>query len=290
MTSTELGRVSVRREGNQVILLLDVPVPERLTTPAPSPPIEAIRFDREEAGLALRVQVAPEVPYSIRREGSRLTVFFGQPEDARPAPRESELDQLYRGLFPASSVALSDTADLVPPGGEPGPAGEPVDGVQLGSLTLMPMVIASYVDSDSALIESPQPVRDRYFQIEPKLAAELPILQGKLTADYAPRLRQGSGLPLVEQPSHFVNAAFERGESNALRIGEHYSHGVLETYEVDPGGEYFFDLGVFSRNTVDGNLRWSRGGRLGLELSGGYTTVNVDEQSSFYDYDSWWGQ
>jgi hypothetical protein len=123
------------------------------------------------------------------------------------------------------------------------------------------------------------------------VAAELPIPQGRLTADYAPRLRQGSDLPLVEEPSHFVNAAFELGESpHALRIGEHYAHGVLETYEVDPGGEYFFDLGVFSRNTVDGALRLGRGGRLGLELGGGYTTVNVDEQSSFYDYDTWWAQ
>ena len=65
---------------------------------------------------------------------------------------------------------------------------------------------------------------------------------------------------------------------------------MLETNEVDPGGEYFFDLGVFSRNTLDGSLRLGRGGRLGLELGGGYTTVTVDEQSSFYDYDTWWGR
>ena len=40
-----------------------------------------------------------------------------------------------------------------------------------------------------------------------------------------------------------------------LRGNYHFSHGVLETREVDPGQEYFFDLGRFTRNDVSGHGR-----------------------------------
>lgn len=287
-TSSELGRVSVRREGDEVILLLGVSIPETLVTPPVIPPIEEIRLGREPDGLALRVRVAPEVPYAVRREGARLTVVFGADDQAKPAPRESDVDRLYRGLFPPSGGPLADTAGIVPPGGEASAPGEPAEGLTLGALTLRPLVVGSYVDADNTFLDSPEPLRDTYFQLEPKLAAELPLPRGRLTADYGPRLRRGSTFALVERTSHFANAVYEaEGSTLGLRLNEHFAHGVLETYEVDPGGEYFFGLGVFTRNTAEGSLRLGRGGRLGVELGGGYTKVDVDETSSFFDYESW---
>jgi hypothetical protein len=289
-TSSEPGRVGLSREGREVILSLQAALPDALETPLARPPIEAIRLVREPGGLTLRVEVAPEVSYAIRRDGPRVTVLFGAPEPEQPLLVASDLDSLYRGLFPPSLGPLTDTAGI-PPGGEAAAPGEPAEGLQLGGVTLRPAVLASYVNADTFPFDAPEPVRDTYFQIEPKVAAEMLLLGGQLSADYGPRLRRGSSLPLVEETSHFVNAALQVGESpHALRIAEHYASGVLETYEVDPGGEYFFDLGPFRRNTVDGTVRLGRGGRLGLELGGGYTTVDVEEPSSFFDYDTWWAQ
>jgi hypothetical protein len=291
VTSSEPGRVGLSREGREVVLNLEIALPDTLMTPAVSPPIEALRLVREPGGLSVRMQVAAEVPFSIRRDGPRVTVLLGAVAEEKPATTGTDVDSLYRGLFPPSAAALTSPADILPAGGEAAAPGEPADGLQLGSVTVRPSVLASYVNADTLPFETPEPVRDTYFQIEPKVAAETLLLGGRLTADYTPRLRRGSELELVEETSHLVNAAFELGEApHTLRIGEHYASGVLETYEVDPGGEYFFDLGAFERNTVDGSLRLGRGGRLGLELGGGYTTVNVDEQSSFYDYDTWWAQ
>jgi hypothetical protein len=291
VASSEPGRVGLSREGREVVLSLELALPDTLITPAGSPPIEALRLVQEPGGLSVRLQVAPEVPYSIRRDGPRVTVLFGAVAEEKPATTGTDVDSLYRGLFPPSAAPLAGPEGILPAGGEAGAPGEPADGLQLGNVTLRPTLISSYVNADTLPFDTPDPVRDTYFQIEPKVAAETVLLGGRLTADYAPRLRRGSELALVEQPSHFVNAAFELGEApHALRIGEHYASGVLETYEVDPGGEYFFDLGAFRRNTVDGSLRLGRGGRLGLELGGGYTTVDVDDESSFYDYDTWWAQ
>lgn len=288
VTSSEPGRVKVRREGGEVVLLMEVDSPATLETPAPSPPIEAIRLGREQGGLTLRVQVAPEVPYAIRRAGPRLTILFGEVAQEQPAPRDSDVDRLYRGLFPPSAGPLEGSVDFVPPGGETAPPGEPAEGLQLGPLGLKPLVVGSYVDAENALLGTPQPVSDSYFQLEPKLMAELPLLGGRLSADYGPRLRRGSSLALVERTSHFGNAAFDAaGSGLGLRIAGHHARGILETYEVDPGGEYFFGLGAFTRDSLDGSLRLSRGGRLGLELGGGYTKVDLERTSSFFGYKSW---
>ena len=42
----------------------------------------------------------------------------------------------------------------------------------------------SYVDGDYTVLDTPQPVSDRYLQIEPRVAADMPLLGGELTADY----------------------------------------------------------------------------------------------------------
>jgi hypothetical protein len=55
---------------------------------------------------------------------------------------------------------------------------------------------------------------------------------------------------------------------------------------VDPGGEYFFGLGRFRRNDLDGGASVLVGPRLSLELAGALGTVRFQEPSSFFDYDT----
>jgi opacity protein-like surface antigen len=62
--------------------------------------------------------------------------------------------------------------------------------------------------------------------------------------------------------------------------------GVLETREVDPGGEYFFGLGHFRRNMLGGGASIVLGPRLSLELRAATSAVRFQEESSFFDYDS----
>jgi hypothetical protein len=128
VTSAALPGVGVRRDGDEVVLTLAVKPAEALESPAAAPPIEAIRIGREAGGVALRVQVAREVPYAVRREGTRLTVLFGEESHVTTAPQTpgSDVDQLYRGLFPPSSEPLAASE----PAGGMGSAGADDQGSQ----------------------------------------------------------------------------------------------------------------------------------------------------------------
>ena len=290
VTSAALPGVGVRRDGNEVILTLAVSAAAALEPPAAAPPIEAIRIGREADGFALRVQVAREVPYAVRREGTRLTVLFGEESRADPAPQGpgSDVDQLYRGLFPPSSEPLAVSEPAGPMASAAGAGDQGSEGLRIGALSLRPAVSVSYVDGESAFLDTPQPTRDQYFQVEPRVAADLPFLGGQITADYAPRFRRGSAFSIVEETSHFAGASLEIPTATfSLRLSERYAKGILETYEVDPGGEYFFQLGPYERNSLGGELRLGRGGRLALEGGGDYTKVDVGSGTGFFDYESW---
>jgi hypothetical protein len=290
VTSAELGWVGVRREEGEVIVSLDAPAPDGLQLPGAVPPVEALSVGREGERVTLRIKVAPEVPFAVRREGARLTVMFGEeaaPRVERP-PSGADVDQLYRGLFPhaGESVDLAEIAALGT--ADDGGADEPSDGLQVGAVNLRPSLAVSYVNGESALLASPEPVRDTYVQIEPRVMASLPIRSGQLSADYSPRVRRGSSFGQVEQASHLATASLEVPSATFdLRVSDRFAKGVLESYEVDPGGEYFFGLGPFTRNTLTGEARAGRGGRMGLHVGGEYTRVDVEPPSTFVDYESW---
>jgi Putative beta-barrel porin 2 len=161
--------------------------------------------------------------------------------------------------------------------------------LSLGPVTLRPGITLSYVDADVAGLTGPTPVRDRYLQTQPGLTAEMPFLDGKLQASYEPRFRSFSSYPVVGTTTHMANAALELpvGTSLTLRGSEHFAHGVLETTEVDPGREYFFALGRFTRWNTDLGARWELGGRLGLDLGAGWNQVSFDSASSFFPYSTY---
>lgn len=281
----ELGEVVVRREADEVVIALQARA-EPMPPPETVPPIEAVRIEAEPPGLAVRIRVPAELPYEVRREATALVLLFGAPPQEEPiAPRPSDVAELYRSILPPPAEEAGLQLAGLP--GEAAQQEEPQEGVALGRLRLLPSVAATYVDADT-LVDTPQPVRDRYFQVQPHVGATLPLGTGRLTGAYEARLRRGSAYSQVNETSQFLSANLELplGPSLVVRGSEYYSAGVLETTEVDPGLEYFFQLGRFHRNELGGGLRLDSGGLLDLDLSGSLNTVTVGPEAAFFSYET----
>ena len=72
-----------------------------------------------------------------------------------------------------------------------------------------------------------------------------------------------------------------------LSLRDHFSTGILEATEVDPGQEYFFDLSRFHRNEVEAGARVEVGTRGFVDGSFGYNEVTFDDpQAGFFPYDA----
>jgi hypothetical protein len=114
-------------------------------------------------------------------------------------------------------------------------------------------------------------------------------------------LRRGTRVPelraITESTTHLVDAGLEMplGPALELRLDDHFSTGVLETDEVDPGFEYFTNLARYRRNQLDLGMRYSGGGRLGLQGGTFLNRVELDDTvagqpgvpSGFFDYETW---
>jgi len=302
-----LADVPVRRDGAEVLVSLPVSAPVLPYPPTVALPLRSLRVERAGGGVRLRIGVAAEVPYEVRREADRVVLLFGvAPAAAAPAPGAGapasagaaaapapippSTLELYRGLFPPSSGPPTDAGDQAgeapaAPASSGSPADRP-DGLSVGSMVLRPSLLVSYVDADVSL-ESPEPTRDRYVEARPGIAAELPLRDGNLHLDYQARVRRGATLDGVNGVSHEANAGLEApaGPSITLRGQGHFAHGLLETREVDPGGEYFFQLSPFTRWEFGGGARVRPGGRFDVDLSGSLDHVNVEEGGGFFDYE-----
>jgi len=285
----QLQRVEVRREGDEVHVRLDAEAVAGLTPPAVSAPLRSVAVEREDGGALLRIGVAPEVPYEVQRDPSVLTVFFGELAPGAER-RQADTAELYRRIFPTSPV---DSAEALPGAGRDEAQTRPEgtdrarEGLLIGSVTLRPTVAASFIDGETVLGDTPTPTRDQYFQVQPRLGAEAPLLLGELKVDYEARLRRGSSFELLDSTTHLVNARVELplGVRAMLRGSEHFALGTLETTEVDPGREFFFGLARFRRNLADVNLRMEAGVRTNLVLGASQDRVTLDGPSGFFDHE-----
>lgn len=275
----ELRGVVVRREGAELVLSVPgLAPPARL--PEPQPPIDELRVEQAQGQLEVWLLSRPDLPFELRREPGHLLLVFGQraPEQAAGFP------DLYRGLFPSGMFAEPGVAE-VPPGSE----AETDDGrLGFGPLSFRPAVLASYVEGEST-VEDRTPTADRYWQIEPKLDLLLAGSVGslRLKASYQPVLRFDSRYEQVNRTSHLFDAGLELpvGAPFTLRADVHYALGTLETREVDPGYEYYYDLGRFDRWRYGAGLRFETGGRFDLDLSGQVNQVDFEEQGGFFDFE-----
>ena len=302
VTSAVPTRVALDRTPGEVVLTLDVRLPRDLGALATVPPLRSLAVKPTATGVAVHIGVDAGVGHEVRRQGTLLTVLFGRegtaaapaapPAAAAPAA-SSDLRDLYRGLLPAGATATPETP--------PAPAGDALDpglnapepeGLQLGRLTLRPSLSGVWADAENALLATPEPLADQYYEVRPQLAAEMPLGTGRFLADYEARVRRGSRFAIVdEETTHLANANLELplGPNLLSRASGHFSRGLLETTEVDPGREYFYQLGRFTRYDAAGGLRLETGSRFDVDLAGTYYSVDVDDQAGFFDYRGWTG-
>jgi hypothetical protein len=283
LTSEGVPPGEVVREGGEVVIRVPAAAPEGLALPALEKPLEGIRVEREPGRTIVHVQVAPEVPFEASHEPGMLTVVFGE----LPAPelRGPVTPELYARLFPTGA---SGTA--APPAEEAGVGRAGGEGIAVGPATLRPYVSASWVDADVLAFDNPTPVRDQYLQVAPGVTASMPFLHGLLAAEYEPRLRFFSDIPLVNETSHFAGAKVELpvGSRVLVRVGHRYTRAILETTVVDPGREYFFDLARYTFNETTAAARVDLGARLSAEAEAGWRWARFDQkgEGGFFDYDS----
>jgi hypothetical protein len=228
-------------------------------------------------------------------------------EPAEPEQEPSaDTAELARSLFPATAAAPdaagpAPVAELYPqlfPGGPPQTTPETVEpeadpmaaagGVPFGPLRVRAGVDARYVDADTYIEGPDNRTRARYLEVVPRIAAQAPLSDGRFFVEYMPFLRAFSSIDDVNANSHRATAGIDvpLGPSVIATVKDSFVSGVLDTREVDPGGEYFFNLGRFRRNTLDGGMSILLNPRVSLELAAGASTVRFQEESGFFDYDS----
>lgn len=279
LTSRAAAEAEVRREGDAVFVSLVAEAPDDLVLPPPAAPVVALRRDAVAGRFVLRVEIAPEVPFETRRDDALLTVLFGEqpPADLRPP-----VEELYRRLFPTGTTLGG--AEPRPQTAEANP--ETPAAFRLGPVGFRPYVVVSYLNADTASGNPPQAIGDRYLQVQPGIGADTALGLGHLNVTYEPRLRAFSTNPAVSPTTHWLNASLEFpiGSRMQLSATEHYSQGVLEATEVDPGKEYFFDLSPFRRFATGVGGRIELGPRMSVDLGATWNDVEVDAESSFFSY------
>jgi hypothetical protein len=280
LTSVPLPAPDVRRAGDEIVIGIGEASGETVVVLPPlEPPVEELRFERGESGLTLHARVPPEVPFEVVHDETLLTVLLGeeQAEDLRLRSAR----ELYGQLFPvplAGSAVVAATEEAVPEA--------PTDSWRFGRMTVKPGLTTTYVDADTLTGDSVEPVRDRYLQVAPYVELAMPVADGTLRASYEPRFRFFSSIPEVGTTTHLVNAGLDLpvGTRVTVRGNYHFSHGVLETREVDPGQEYFFDLGRFTRNTASAGVDVELGPRMTATAGAGFNDVDFTGSDQFFSY------
>ena len=265
------------------------PAVEHETAPVAQPPAE-----REAASAAeptVGSQVAPTPEPAVPAETAPATGVATQPGVSREGLQSGSAAGDVRDLY---AKILPPPAGVGPEGEPPaeGSAAEPAaprEGFYFGPVRLRPTLVTSYIDADTALLDTPQPVRDRYFQIEPRLTFDLgaAVLDGrKVELTYNPRFRASTAFPELRHATHLATLSLETpvGARFTVRALHHYARGVIETTEVDPGREYFFRLTPFTRQQTTAGVETNSGGRFGLEVHGSRDSVHLSDNAGFFDH------
>jgi hypothetical protein len=118
----------------------------------------------------------------------------------------------------------------------------------------------------------------------------MPLFSGQLAAEYEPRFRFFSDIPLVNETSHFAGVRYEVpiGSRVFLRLGQRYTRAILETTVVDPGREYFYNLSQYTFWATTAAARVELGPRLFGEAQADWAWTRFDQAQpgGFFDYDT----
>ena len=250
-------RLSVARDGDEVVLRVESRPSAPPVLPPAEPPLEDLRLVLGPRRLELRAKVDRRLDFEVQREVDRVRVVFGARAEP-PPPDAADFQALYRSLFPSES---GPSRAGEPVDSQLGDADGGVDGLSLGPLRLRPALLLGWVDGETTFGPTPEPVRDSYFQVEPRLGASLQarlIGEGQASVAYEPVVRTRPALRAARRVAHEVNASLDQplGAALALRGSAHLVWDVLDTVEIDPGREYFFGLGRYRRDLYGAGLRF----------------------------------
>jgi hypothetical protein len=271
------------------------PEPKRPVSEAPAAAPAGPR--KEPAAAPVEPTVAPgrgaaappsasaqtQTPPAASSETLELARSLFPSASTTPGPGQESVNELYAQLFPTG--APQTRAETVEPTVERAELGQ---GVPFGPFRVKAGVDVRLVDGDTYVESLDQRTRDTYLEVVPRVEAETPLGDGRLALEYTPTLRAFSTFDEINSSSQRLGARIDAplGPSVILTVNDSFVSGVLDTREADPGGEYFFDLGRFHRNTLDGNVSILVGPRTSLELSGAASILRFEQESSFFSYDS----
>jgi hypothetical protein len=289
------GPVGVRREGREVVLTVGASLPVGLRLPKEVPPLEGLSAVQEGGATALRLTVPESVPFHFLRTETTISVVLGTVEStsAPPIGEKRSAKELYPLIFPmpGSDEPAEQPGATASEGGIDRRDDER-EGFYLGIIRLRPSVLINYVDAATTLLATPQPVAQNYFEVQPRLGlglgmgTEFAFFGSTLEIQYEPRFRTGVSLEALRKPTHmfFARLTVPVGSAIKLRASHQYSKGFLETTQVDPGREYFFDLGNFTRNFTEVGARVETGSPLSLDVAADRDVVDIEDTAGFFDH------
>ena len=271
------------RVGDQVVVTLQAERAAGLALPTPQPPLLALTAETGSSSLVLRLTLAAGAAFEPRQEGSLVTLVVST---AASAPSR-DVEQLYPLLFPGRLDEAPVFETPRPAAAETGGSGP----LTFGRFTIRPALVLRYVDATSSFLDTPTPVRARYFEFGPAIGVvSSELAHGvRLALNYQPQFRRPTddAIPILSKPSHFVTGSLDAplGSSGWLTISDAYGRGTIETQVVDPGREYFYDIGRFRRNQVSVLLRTETVGRLDFDMGGSVAKETLEAGAGYFDND-----
>ena len=325
---------SATKDGDDIVVRIEAEALPGLSLPRATGPVRALAFG-EAPGFSVRLSLGEARTHEIVRESASLRLVLRKrvealaplpvaaptPDLAIPLPspspsptpgpasvRSEDTADLYRRLFPSttdpSSVGVGSTTDV----------GSPEhwysDRTLLG-FQVRPWVSVSYVDSKTTQVQTNTVTADSYWVIQPNLGLGFsPSFGsdrlGQWRINYTPRFRRQLNLNLPRLASHFFDIGVDQPvtASGAIYGTYHFSKGVLETDEIDPGREYGIGLNRvvdtslerFRRNSFTAGLRFDflADSRLDVSVTRSKVKYGNDPgeqqfvfgERAFFDYDS----
>jgi hypothetical protein len=269
---------SAVREGDDIVVRIAAEPLGGLSVPSGADPIRSIDLV-PGAEFTARVRLTERREHEILREVSALRLILrakAQTAAPQPAANAAAAPAAVTAPTPertpntAADTAAMDTADLYrrlfPSSSDPSGSGRPVeigdrenwysDFSWLG-IQARPWVSVSYVDGKTTEVASNTVTADSYWVIQPNLGIGLSpsfgaAREGQWKMNYTPRFRRQVDLNLPRLTSHFFDVGIDQPVASfgSLYGNYHFSKGILETEEIDPGREY----GIGLNRVVDTSL------------------------------------
>ncbi len=272
---------SATQEGDDVLVRIEATPLPGLSLPAAAGPVRSLEFG-PAPGFSVRLSLSENRPYEIVRESASLRLVLRKPAEAvtpapvatptpdplaipSPSPEPSlplvvdaaatDTADLYRRLFPSTT----DPSSVGPIGGsmEGGSPENWYSDTRFLGLQVRPWLSVSYVDAKTTEVQVNTVTADQYWVIQPSIGVGFsPRLggdrEGQWSVNYTPRFRRQLSLNLPHLASHFFDARIDQPLSASFAVYGlyHFSKGVLETDEIDPGREY----GIGLNRVVDTSL------------------------------------